>query len=258
MPFQEPPPRRSDVATLTRLIGVHAPYDGIFELRVPGVYAIRISRTNIERTHAIQQASLCIVAQGAKTVGIGESIYQYEAGQIAVFSVDVPVTAQVTRAIPAEPYLTLKILLDPEKIAALAAKVYPHGLPQISESRALYVGDADDPVVDAVIRLLQLMAHPADADLVAPLVLDEILIRVLRTPIGTRVAQMGQTDSSLQRVIKAVSLLRSRFDQPVNVEELASLVNMSVSSFHRQFKMVTSMSPMQYQSFDCRRRGASC
>ena len=106
MPFQEPPPRRSDVATLTRLIGVHAPYDGIFELRVPGVYAIRISRTNIERTHAIQQASLCIVAQGAKTVGIGESIYQYEAGQIAVFSVDVPVTAQVTRAIPAEPYLT--------------------------------------------------------------------------------------------------------------------------------------------------------
>ncbi len=77
--------------------------------------------------------------------------------------------------------------------------------------------------------------------------IDEILIRLLRTPMGSRIARMGQADSSLQRVAKAVSWLRDHFDQPIDVEALAALVNMSVSSFHRQFKAVTSMSPLQYQ-----------
>jgi transcriptional regulator GlxA family with amidase domain len=58
---------------------------------------------------------------------------------------------------------------------------------------------------------------------------------------------MGHAESSLHRMAKAVSWLRTNFDQPIDVEELATLVNMSVSSFHRQFKSVTSMSPLQYQ-----------
>ena len=76
---------------------------------------------------------------------------------------------------------------------------------------------------------------------------DEILIRLLRSPMGARVAQLGRAESSLNRVAKAVSFLRANFDQPVNVEDLAKLVNMSVSAFHRHFKSVTSMSPVQYQ-----------
>ncbi|HXH37851.1 MAG TPA: AraC family transcriptional regulator, partial [Thermoanaerobaculia bacterium] len=79
------------ISELARLIGVHAPYDGTFELRVPGVYAIRVSRTNTEVTHALQRSSVCIVAQGAKSVMLGGNVYPYEAGQVAVYSVDVPV-----------------------------------------------------------------------------------------------------------------------------------------------------------------------
>jgi transcriptional regulator GlxA family with amidase domain len=91
------------------------------------------------------------------------------------------------------------------------------------------------------------MAQPADAELLAPLVRDEILIRLLRGPLGSRVVQLGQVGSSVQRIGKAVSRLRTNFDQTVNIEELATLVNMSVTSFHRQFKAVTGMSPLQYQ-----------
>ncbi len=83
--------------------------------------------------------------------------------------------------------------------------------------------------------------------MLAPLVRDEILIRVLRSPIGERVAQVGKADSTVRRIAKAVSRLRTDFDQPVVIEELATLVNMSVTSFHRQFKAVTGMSPLQYQ-----------
>lgn len=232
---------------LARLVGVHAPYDGVFELRVPGVYAIRVSRTNTEVTHALQRSSVCITAQGAKSVMLGGNVYGYEAGQLAVYSVDVPVTAQVTRASRAEPYLNLKLDLDSQRVAELALKVYPHGLPQSHEQSALYIGQAGAPILDAATRLLDLMAESADAELLAPLVVDEILIRLLRSPMGARVAQMGRAESSLNRVVKAVSFLRANFDQPVIVEDLAKLVNMSVSAFHRHFKSVTSMSPVQYQ-----------
>lgn len=244
MALNDPDPTNPGVARLARLISAHAPYDGIFELRVPGVQVIRFSRTNAESIHGMQRSSLCIVAQGAKTVMVGEDVFQYEASQLAVYSVDVPVVAQVTRASHAEPYLNLKLDLDAQKLAELTARVYRHGLPQPRDHRALYVGQADVHLIDAASRLL---AQPAEAELLAPLVIDEILIRLLRSPMGSRVAQIGHAESGVQRVAKAVSWLQASFDQPVNVEELAGLVNMSVSSFHRQFKSVTSMSPLQYQ-----------
>ena len=235
------------LATLAKTIAVLAPYDGTVELRVPGVRAARVSRTNREPVHYVQRSSLCIVAQGAKIVMIGGDTYSYEAGQMAVYSIDVPMAGRVTRASPSEPYLLLMVDLDAENIAELALKVFPHGPPQSRDTRALYVGDADTSIIDAATRLLALMAHPVEAELLAPLVRDEILIRLLRGPMGRRVVEIGRAGSRLQRVANAVSWLRANFDQPANIEELAKLVNMSVTSFHRQFKAVTGMSPLQYQ-----------
>jgi AraC-like DNA-binding protein len=235
------------IGTLAKLIGALAPYDGTVELRVPGVYVGRASQTNQEPMHYLQRSSLCIVAQGAKIVMIGDETYGYEAGQMALYSIDVPMAGRVTRASYPEPYLLLKMDLDAEKIAELTVKVFPHGLPQPRDTRALYVGDADTHIIDAATRLLNLMAQPVEAELLAPLVRDEILIRLLRGPMGSRVARIGQSGSSVQRMANAVSWLRANFDQPVNIETLAKLVNMSVTSFHRHFKAVTGMSPLQYQ-----------
>jgi AraC-like DNA-binding protein len=241
------PRQSSDVATLAKWIGALAPYDGTIELDAPGVRVARVSQTNREPIHYVQQATLCIVAQGAKIVMIGEDTYAYEAGQMAVYSLDVPMAGRVTRASHAEPYLLLMLDLDAEKIAELAPKVFPHGVPRPREARSLYVADAGAHIVDAATRLLELVAQPADAELLAPLIRDEILIRLLRGPLGSRVVQIGQSGSHLQRIAKAVSQLRANFDQTVSIEELAKLVHMSVTSFHRQFKAITGMSPLQYQ-----------
>jgi AraC-like DNA-binding protein len=86
-----------------------------------------------------------------------------------------------------------------------------------------------------------------DAELLAPLVIDEILVRLLRSPIVVRVAQMGFAESSVHRVAKSISRLRPNFSQPIKVEELAGLVHMSVSSSHEHFKSVTSMSRLHHQ-----------
>src|SRR2546423_5744179 len=137
------------VSTLAKTIGALVPYDGTIELRIPGVRVARMSHTNNEPVHYVQRPSLCIVAQGAKIVMIGDDTYGYEAGQMALYSIDVPMAGRVTRASPSEPYLLLMIDLDAEKIAELAVRVFPHGLPQPRDIRALYVGDAGTHIIDA-------------------------------------------------------------------------------------------------------------
>jgi hypothetical protein len=87
-----------NVARLAGLISAYAPHDGIFELRIPGVHAVRRSRTNTELVHAMAEPALCIVGQGAKSVLLGDEVYEYDASRMIVFSVDPPVTAQVKRA----------------------------------------------------------------------------------------------------------------------------------------------------------------
>jgi len=236
-----------DTATLARLIAAYAPHDGSFELRVTGLHASRFSRVNTECVHAISVPSLCIVAQGAKTVIVGQEYFEYDGTRMIVFSVALPVVAQITQASHAAPYLSLRLDLDPRKIAELVLKVYPHGLPPVQERRAVYMTPAEAGIVSGATRLMECLGQPGDAELLAPLVMDEILIRLLRSPIGARVAQMGFAESSVDRVAKAISWLRANFSQPIRVEDLAGLVHMSVSSFHEHFKSVTAMSPLHYQ-----------
>jgi AraC-like DNA-binding protein len=197
--------------------------------------------------HAVQVPSLCIIAQGVKTVIVGQEVFEYDTSRMLVFSVALPVAAQVTQASQSEPYLSFRLDLEPLKISNLVLKVFPHGLPPVQERKAVYVAPLEANIVDAATRLVECLAQPGDVELVAPLVTDEILIRLLRSPIGVRVAQMGFAESSVHRVAKAISWLRDNFSQPMKVEDLAELVHMSVSSFHEHFKSVTSMSPLHYQ-----------
>ena len=218
-----------------------------FPLRLPGPTPCADPGLTSEPFTPRCGPSLCIVAQGAKVVMLGREVFEYDAARMLVFAVDLPVSGQVTRASWREPYLGFMLDLDPARVAELAARVYPRGVPKPSDDRGLYVGRATDAIVDAVTRLLELMAQPEDAELLGPLVVDEILIRLLRTPIGARVAQIGQPKSGVQRVAEAVSWIREHFAQPVTVDEMAASVHMSASSFHQRFKAVTSMSPLQYQ-----------
>ena len=246
-PAHERSPGAPDTAKLGGLLAAYAPHDGSFELRIPGLHASRFSRVNRECVHALRLPSLCIAAQGAKTVIVGQEVYEYNASRMIVFSVALPVAAQITQASASEPYLALKLDLDPHRIADLVLKVYPHGLPAAQERSAVYIAPVDDNILDAAARLMECLAQPGDTELLAPLIVDELLIRLLRSPIGVRVAQMGFAESSVHRVAKAISWLRANFSQPMKVEDLAGLVHMSVSSFHEHFKSVTSMSPLQYQ-----------
>ena len=232
---------------LANLVSRYAPHDGAFPLRLPGTYVVRLSQMTTEPMYSTMRPAVCIVAQGAKVVMLGRDVLEYDPAHVLVFAVDLPMSSQVIRASRKEPYLGFILDLDPARVAELAARVYPRGIPRPSDARGLYVGPSTDGIVDAATRLLELMSHAEDAALLGPLVVDEIVIRLLRTAIGPRVAQIGQPKSGVQRVGDAVCWIRAHFAQPVTVEEMAAAVHMSASSFHERFKAVTSLSPLQYQ-----------
>jgi AraC-like DNA-binding protein len=243
----EEEPLAQSLGRLATLLAAHAPYDGLFSLRVPGLHVVRRSRPTRALERATVPPTLCLVAQGAKTVMLGHEVYSYDASRLVAYAVDLPLAGRVIRASPREPFLVLVLELDPYKIAELTLRVYPHGVPRPQSSRGVIVGQTTAAIVDAAVRLVESMAHPAEAASLAPLVVDEILIRLLLGPIGPRIAQIGQQRSSVQRVAKAVSWVREHFAQPIALEALAALVHMSVSSFHQHFKAVTAMTPLQYQ-----------
>jgi AraC-like DNA-binding protein len=246
-PVKGTEPAESDNSQLARLIAAYAPHDGSFEMSVSGLFANRISRVESTGIRVLRLPSLVITAQGAKRIIVGQDSYVYDASCMNVCSVAMPLAAQVIQASHMAPYLSVRLDLDQHKIAELVLKVFPHGLPPVEERLAVYVAPMESGIVNATTRLMACLAQPRDVELLAPLIVDEILIRLLRSRIGARVAQMGFARSSVQRIAKAISWLRENFSQPMKVEELAELVNMSASSFHEHFRSVTSMSPLQYQ-----------
>lgn len=250
----EPPPAAAtgpihpQIARLAGLIRSQCPYDGRFALGVPDAHAVRLSRTTSEPVYVAQRPSLCIVVQGAKRFILGTEIYRYDASKMLVVSVDLPAAAQVIHASPAEPYLGLILGLDVQRIAGLLPKIFPDGLSRSGQAgRGVFVSPLDPHILDATVRLLELSTAPGDAALLAPLVMDEILIRLLRGPLGSRLARIGQAESGMHKVATAIAWLRANFAQPMRVQALADMAHMSVSAFHQYFRVATSMTPLQYQ-----------
>ena len=240
-------PARLATARLAALIAAYAPHDGMFDLPLRGMRVARASAPSPQWNHGVHHACLSLVGQGAKSIRVGDATYGIDESRMLVAIADLPVTGRVTRANPAEPFLYAQLELDPRRIAALTPVVFPHGLPKAVDYGALDTLDATPEIVDAVARLMQLIAQPDDLDLLAPLIVDEILIRLLRGPSGARVAQIGDAGSTTQRISRAVAWIRDHYLDPMAVDALARQVEMSPSTFHHHFRAVTSMSPLQCQ-----------
>lgn len=235
------------ITRLAHLLCTYAPQDGVISLPTSGLNIARYSVIGKDCLKTFYLPSLCIVVQGVKSITIGQETYQLGKSQMMMYPVALPVSLRPTEASKSEPLLIVRMDLSIERIAEFVLKVYPHGLPQVKQWHAAYVMDSDLNVIDAMIRLLECLQRPEDVEFIAPLITDEILIRLLRSPVGVHVAEMGFADSGVHQVAKSISWLRENFSQSVKVSYLAELAHMSVSSFHDHFKAITSMTPIQYQ-----------
>jgi hypothetical protein len=178
--------------------------------------------------HAVLTPGLCIVGQGLKTVSVAGETYEYDATRMIACSMHLPAASQVVRASRKEPFLALRLDLDPAKVAELALQVHPNGFPQAPDRRAVRVWRVDPHLVDAAVRFAELIGNADDARVLAPIVKSEILVRLLRSPLGDLLAQVGHGSSYAQRIARATVAIRDHFSQPINVGALAKRLHMSV------------------------------
>ncbi|WP_329256387.1 AraC family transcriptional regulator [Streptomyces sp. NBC_01478] len=241
-------PPSSEPALLTELralIDRHAPRT---PLAVEGLMLTRADRPEAPSA-SLARPVLAIVAQGSKRLILGDRVHDYGAGQYLVVSVDLPVGGHYTHATPQAPFLACGLALEPAKIAALLldADSGTLPLPRRSAPHGLAVCDAPAELLDAAVRLLRLLDRPGDARVLGPLIEKEILWRLITGEQGALVRQIGLADSQLTHISRAIHWIRDHHTETLRVDDLARLAGMSASPFHRHFRAVTALTPIQYQ-----------
>ena len=196
----------------------------------------------------IYEPCVAVVLQGRKRVSIGDQVLHYDPQHFFVTPLDLPTLAFILEASPQAPYLSVALRLDLQLVASLMLEgVASPARPAGDERHAMSTGRIDAGLLDAFRRLLELVDEPAHAPMLAPLVQREITYRLLTGEAGWRLRQIAAVDSQGSQVSRAIELLRSRFCEPMRIEDLARAAHMSVSSLHHHFKALTGMSPLQFQ-----------
>lgn len=213
---------------------------------VPGLSLFRRDQPT-EPISGMYELSVCLVAQGAKRVLLGDDNYLYDAQHYLITSVDLPAIVQVIEASPTKPYLGLSLTFELREVAQLMVEGnLPQPRPQQS-SRGMATGLVTQQLQDAFVRLIDLLDDEKDIPILAPTIQREILYRLLVGEQGERLRQIATAGSQSHQISKAIGWLRSNYTKAVSMDELAGLANMSSSTFHHHFRSLTALSPLQYQ-----------
>ncbi len=231
---------------LGELIARFSSGDGVHKTAIDGLFPIKLSAPDM-KLPSVYQPSICVIVQGAKQVLLGDEIYRYAPPQFLAVSVDLPLLGQVTEASAGKPYLCLQIEIDARTISELISQSGDASWSRGETSRGLFVGEMDAALLEAVLRIARLLETPRDIPVLAPLAMREFHYRVLSSPYGPTIAQMAIAGSNTHKIGQVIRRMKTQLAAPIRVEELASMANMSPSSFHQHFKAVTAMSPVQYQ-----------
>lgn len=228
---------------LLQLIEKHIKIDGTHETKIDHLSIIRAS-TLTEPLHSIIDPSVCFIVQGAKIVMLGEEIFRYNSSQYLITSVHLPISGKITDASKDNPYYCIRLGFTTEQILeAVTQKEGDSLLPK----RAMLVNKTTPDMTDALSRLLKLLDSPKDISVLAPLYQKEILYRILQTEDGYQMKQYAILGSHSQSIKEVIQVINHNYAKPLRIEELAKSANMSVSSFHHYFKLITGMSPLQFQ-----------
>lgn len=194
--------------------------------------------------------SLCVVAGGRKQVVLGDHVFDLDPGHFLIVTVEVPVTGCVVAATPHDPYLGLTVDLSPARIADLLLSLppAPARAPSAAASAALAAGVMDQALADALARLVGLLDEPGGAPVLAPLIERELHFRLLDGEHGRLLRQIATADSHLAQIAAATEWIREHHAEPMRIEQLARHSAMSVTSFHRHFKAVTMLTPLEYRT----------
>ena len=190
---------------------------------------------------------IIVIAQGSKQVNLGRTSFTYDESRFVVTAVDLPIVSWVAEATQEVPCLALSIKLDMSMVRELLSREEIHVSESPSDSPAISIGETTPEFLNACCRLVDLLDNPQDIPFLSGLIQREIIYRVLRGRAGARLRAVATLGDQSHRTAKVVAWITTNYAKPLRVEELAELAGMGVSTLHHHFRMLTAMSPLQYQ-----------
>ncbi|HHF2872175.1 TPA: AraC family transcriptional regulator N-terminal domain-containing protein [Vibrio diabolicus] len=217
-----------------------------YDTEIPG---LRFSRwaTPTPPTSYTHNPSICLIAQGRKRVLLGEDSFVYDANHFLISSVDLPIIANIIEASEDKPYLGVIMELDLTEISQLIVDSELTFNQSKEAQKGIAVGELSEPLLDAFLRLIELLDEGQSIKILAPIIKREIFYRLLITEQGARLNQIVTAGSHSHQIAKAIDWLKNNFVEPLSVSELAAYSGMSKSAFYTHFRSMTSMTPLQFQ-----------
>lgn len=236
----------SKYTAIRDIILKHIPGAGNYPTSIPGVRMVRRDNPT-EFLRCFYNPSCILVLQGLKHMLYGEENILYTKGQYVVSCTDIPVSSRVAEATPEEPFVVLILELNSNLISNLILETK---LPKVidEEAKALAIADTDAELLDAFYRLAQLLDKPeSEQQIMSNIIIKEIYYRLLTGPLAYQLRLINTKGTRSNQIAEAISILKEKFSEKLDMDELAQSVNMAPSSFYRNFKKVTQVSPLQYQ-----------
>lgn len=208
---------------------------------------VRFFRSNqyMPRSPWVYEPNIVIVAQGRKLGYLGDEVYTYDPYNYLVLSVPLPLECE-TMGSPDEPLLAVYISVDATIVSELLLEMDDSSLLSGSVLRGIYSTPLTDELAGATIRLLECLSHPQDGRILGPQIVREIIYRVLCGDQGSALRLLAARHSRFGQIAKVLKRMHTDFNAELDIGTLAGEANMSVSSFHSNFKAVTAASPLQY------------
>jgi AraC-like DNA-binding protein len=233
-------------SALARAISRFAQSDGDHDTAIPGLTLHRRSRPT-EPLPCIYHLGLGVVAQGDKQVQLGSESIGYGPGHSILTTIDVPVVSHVTRASAREPFLAMMLTVDLRSAVQIASEMDVPRPRRDDARRAVSFEPVDAALLDALVRLVTLLEEPKLAPRLAPLIQQEVIVRLLAGPHGPHLRRLVTAGSPSQQIAKAVAWLTQHFGETLRIDDVAHRVHMSPSTFRQHFRALTGVSPLQYQ-----------
>jgi len=215
---------------------------------LPGVILFRVESPTTP-VECVYEPRFCITVQGSKQVVLGDKIFDYNSANYLITTVDLPVTGQVLQATPEKPYLAVCFTLSAADIASLLLDMKSGSRGTESAcNMCLGLGQLTGDILDSVSRIIKLLDTPDDIPILFPLFKRELLYRLLQGKQGATLRQIATSESNLSQINRSINWIKKHYAEQFSVEAVAEIADMSPSTFHRNFRSATTMSPLQYRT----------
>jgi AraC-like DNA-binding protein len=229
---------------LVELLESMATEEGFSPSRLDAVQFYRANQSS-PRAPVAYDPSIVIVGQGRKRGYLGDQVFIYDPYNYLVLSVPLPFECEM-EASPEKPLLVVIVQVDPATVNELLMAMDDDRELSGSVPLAIYSTPLTDELTGATVRLLECLKTPPDSRALGRQIVREITYRVLCGPQGAALRAVAAPHSRFCQIARVLRRIHSEYHHELDVESLAGEANMSVSTFHHNFKAVTAVPPLQY------------